>query len=408
MLQRKGQIFVLPLLMAMTAVQARELPVQPRRVGEGTAWGRTLYGYEHANLETWGYATAQSNNFWLVLPGKATSAAPLCVVLHSAGGNGTEPFAPICAPHVQRGFYGDETFYVLSLDCARNRNDWWWGAEEISRNAERYKEELCPTEKRVLATVEWVVSQFGIDRNRIYLNGISMGGSGTLGMALNHGDIFAAAAVIVPAGISHARSRFLGREVKDPPPLLDILSHCDGYSDGHEALMAYVREHHYAAAFAWVPWGHAAAQIGTENPLSCYRYPWLAIRRNEAYPVFTAAASDNRYPGFNNKTAPDQTGQINLYFRWKNRTDERQRFAAELWVAHPDELGMGATAPESATADVTLRRLQKFAPAPGREYRWRLMEGDTLRQEGKVTADKGLLTIPDVRLMRAPGLLTVE
>lgn len=390
------------------AAGAKEKPettsLQPRRVSEGTAFGRPLRTYEHANLGSWGYHTAQSDTFGLVLPAKVTTAPPLCVVLHSAGGNATEPFQPICAPHAERGFYGDETFYVLSLDCAKNRNDWWWGAEEISRNADRYRSEPSPTEKRVMSTIEWVVSRFGIDRNRIYLTGISMGGSGTLGMALNHGDVFAAAAVIVPAGIQHVRTRLFDREVPDPPPLLDILSHRDKYSEGHEEMMTYLREHHYAAAFAWVPWGHDALKIGKENPLSVYAYPWWTIRRNEAYPVFTGATSDNLYPGFNNQTAPDQSGQINLYFRWKNQVDESDRFSIGLWIAHPDELGKNT----AATADVTFRRLQRFAVAPGREYRWRLMEGDTLRQEGKVTAKDGLLTIPALRLMRAPALLTVE
>jgi len=385
-----------------------ETSLQPLLLSEGTAFGRTLHIYEHANLASWGYDTMQRNTFGLVLPRKTPLAAPLCVVLHSGGGNVSEPFQPICAPHAERGFYGDATFYVLTLDCAKNRNDWWWGTEEISRKSTRYQNELCPTEKRILSTIEWVVTHFGIDRNRIYLNGISMGGSGTLGLGLNHGDVFAAVAVIVPAGISHVQTRFFARKVSDPPPLLDISSPCDPYSAGQEALMTYMREHRYAAAFAWIPWGHDAHKIGQENPLSFYAYPWLNLRRNEAYPVFSNATSDNLYPGFKNQTAPDQSGQINLYFRWKNRVDERDRFSMELWLSHPDESGKGATVLTSSTADVTFRRLQQFAVVQDREYRWRLMEGDTVRQQGKVTANKGLLTLPAVRLMQAPALLTVD
>jgi predicted esterase/lysophospholipase L1-like esterase len=377
--------------------------LQPRKVSEGTAFGRTLQTYEHASLGSWGYGKAQNDTFRLLLPGRSTDAPPLCVVLHSAGGDGNELFRPICAPHAERGFYGDETFHVLSLDCAKNRNDWWWGAEEISRNPDRYRNELSPTEKRVMATIEWVVGRFGVDRNRIYLNGISMGGSGTLGLGLSHGDVFAAAAVIVPAGIPHVRTRLFDRKVPDLPPLLNLLSHRDEYSKGQEELMAYLRENRYAAAFAWVPWGHDAHRIGLENPFSVYDYPWLSIRRNEAYPVFTGATSDNRYPGFKDETSPDQSGQSNLWFRWDNRVDDWNRFSMALWIAPPDEAGE-----RTATADITLRRLQRFAVVPGRQYRWSLTEGGKLVQQGRVTNNNGLLTMPDVRLTRTPAVLTLE
>ena len=50
--------------------------------------------------------------------------------------------------------------------------------------------EVCPTEKRVIDTVAWVVKEYGIDENRVYLCGNSMGGSGTLGIGMRHGDVF--------------------------------------------------------------------------------------------------------------------------------------------------------------------------------------------------------------------------
>ena len=50
-----------------------------------------------------------------------------------------------------------------------------------------FRQQLCSVEKRVLSTVEWVVAKFGIDRNRVYLNGISMGGSGSLGIGMIRG-----------------------------------------------------------------------------------------------------------------------------------------------------------------------------------------------------------------------------
>ena len=68
---------------------------------------------------------------------------------------------------------------------------WWWSAE-------KYKTpELSPTERRVIDTVKWVVRQYGLDENRVYLCGNSMGGSGTLGIGMRHGDVFARRQVAV-------------------------------------------------------------------------------------------------------------------------------------------------------------------------------------------------------------------
>ena len=46
-----------------------------------------------------------------------------------------------------------------------------------------------------------------INENRVYLCGISMGGSGTLGIGMRHGDTFAAVKANVPAGIEHVSDR---------------------------------------------------------------------------------------------------------------------------------------------------------------------------------------------------------
>ena len=52
--------------------------------------------------------------------------------------------------------------------------------------------ETMPVEKRVIDSVRWAIKRFRIDPERVYLSGNSMGGSGTLGIGMRHGDIFAA------------------------------------------------------------------------------------------------------------------------------------------------------------------------------------------------------------------------
>jgi lysophospholipase L1-like esterase len=384
---------------------AKFLP-EPQVVVESVYNGRRLVQYGHESMNDWGYAKPQSDVFWLALPRKQMKNPPLCVVLHSAGGGGQEPFQPICAPQYARGLYGDETYYILSLDCEKNRNDWWWGFESIKRNPELYKDELCPTEKRALSTIEWVINEFGIDRNRVYLNGISMGGSGSLGIGLNHGDLFAAVSVIVPAGIEHMKYRNVG-PLPDRPPLINISSHLDTYAAGQEELLKQCADGRYAITFAWGPFGHSSVAINAANP-SVYEYPWLSIRKNEVYPVFTHATTDNPYPGLMNRAGPDQNGQINGYFRWKNIEDTEGKFVMELRLIRKEELQRPVDIPREAVAEISLRRLQRFPVSSGAAYRWTMSTGETILQSGKVTAtSSGILSIPALKISDSPTFLKI-
>jgi predicted esterase len=399
---------VLAVTAALACDSGRAGGFAPQVVGQSGAFGRTWVQYEHGCDPAWGYASNQTDRFWLSAPVKPVSAPPLCVVLHSAGGNGSETFQPISAPQHQRGAYGDGSFYVLSLDCAGTRKqDWWWGMEEIKRSPARYQGELTPVEARVLATIEWVADRFKIDRNRICLSGISMGGSGALGMGLNHGDVFAAVFVVVPAGIAHMKARLQQPLKSDPPVLVNVSSHLDPYAAGQEELMQVFASNRYPLVFAWEPFGHSAARIGECSPSVC-DYPWLTIRKNEAYPVFTHATTDNRYPGINNRTAADQRGQINGYFRWRNLEDSPERLAMELRLVRKEELRHPCDIPGEAIADVTFRRVRHFTAVGGQEYRWRVVEGGQTLQAGAAMSDAaGMIHVPGIRITAGPRVLQV-
>lgn len=389
---------------ALSGAPVIDLPAL--KVGnESESGGRRIIRYEHGSLPEWGYQAPKTNWFNLVLPRKPGKKAPLCVVLHSAGGNGDEALPAIGKPH-DRGFYGDETFYVLCLDCAKNREDWWWGNEEIARKPDSYRTELCPAEKRVLATIEGVIRAFDIDRDRVYLNGISMGGSGSLGIGLIRGDLFAAISVVVPAGVKHMKHRMASGKWPDLPPLFDISSQVDGYALGQEDLLSFCKENKCFLSFAWGPFGHTA-DVRAANP-AVYEFPWLSLRKNEAYPVFSHATTDNRYPGHHNKTDPDQNGQINGYFRWRTIEDTATNFVMELRLVRKDELRRSIEIPRESVADVSLRRLQKFTVQPKSGYRWSMTLAEKTLQSGQITADAGgVLTIPAVTVSVTPSCLKV-
>jgi hypothetical protein len=373
-----------------------------RVVKESQMNGRRVVLYQHAADPAWGYAkNAPPCPFYLVHPLKQVANPPLLVVLHSAGGGVDEALPSITKPN-ERGFYGDETFYVLCLDCPGA--DYWWGWHAIRADPKRYADELTPAEKRLLATIEWTAQKTRADRNRIYLNGISMGGSGSMGLGIPHGNVFAAVAVVVPAGVEHVEHRTLGHELPDPPPLFNISSQVDGWSKGEETLLAHFASARYALFFAWGPFGHKVEPAGDSNR-AVYEFPWLSIRRNEAYPVFTQASTDHKYPGFRNVTAPDQRGQINGYFRWRNLEDSDSRFAMELRLVRAEELKVRTeTPPAESVATVTMRRMQKFKVAKGAACNWAMNRNGKVLQSGRVIADdQGHVTVDGLRVGQDPA-----
>ena len=378
-------------------------------VKEETLDGRRAIRYEHDSLSAWKYPNPQKDYFYLVYPkSPTTEKVPLHVVLHSAGGSGESELPGGFKNHKLIHSYTDESSYGLYLDCRGNRGtDWWWGQQTIRATPGTYENELAPTERRVLATVAWAIKTFNIDSNRVYLSGISMGGSGTLGIGLCHGDIFSAISVAVPAGVEHVLLRMSNGKHPEPPPLFDFSSQNDNWSKKQEELLAYCQTHHYAMAFAWGAFGHRA-DVSMFNS-AVYESPWLSIRKDEAYPVFTHASTDNAYPGFQNLTAPDQAGQINGYFRWKNVTDSPEKFVIELRLVTKKELSNPLEIPPLATTDVTLRRLQRFHATPGKTCRWRMMVEGKVSQSGTAkTDDSQLLVIPNVRIIDEPGQLEIE
>ncbi|MDP6544169.1 MAG: PHB depolymerase family esterase [Phycisphaerae bacterium] len=379
-----------------------------KAVKETIIEGRKVIRYEHDSVSTWGYAVRQSDYYYLVHPkSKPKGKVALRVVLHSAGHSGDRVLADAFKHHDWTHYYGNDRSYVLFLDCRKNRGDWWWGYHTIKRGKNAYKTELCPTEKRVLSTVELVIGTHAIDRNRVYLSGISMGGSGSLGIGMCRGDVFAAISVAVPAGVEHMTHRMTGAKHPDPPPMVNCSSHIDGWARGQEDLLALCKKRKYPVIFAWGLFGHRS-DVSAANT-AVHEFPWLTIRRNEAYPVFTNASCNHKYPGFKNKTADDQKGQINGYFRWKNITDTHENFVMELRLVGKKELTKPIELPNEATADVTPRRLQKFAVAKSKKYKWRMTRGGKTSQSGEVAVGAdGLLMIPKVKISPAAAQLSIE
>ncbi len=391
-------LLILAFLLTFSTLHAAELPASLTGLKPTTQTkkeGRNVQRYEHGP------------HYFYVIPADGSIASPpLRVILHHAGGSGdralNEAFG---AKH--RHQYVSKEYCALYLDCRNEQKDnWWWGWHVTRSDTDQYKGKLQATEQRVLDTIEWVIKEQNVDRNRVYLSGRSMGGSGSLGIGWCRADIFASIMVSVPAGADHGLFRMKSAPFPDPAPLFNISSQTDGWSKGQENLPAFCHEEKLPLLFAWGPFGHAS-RPNMAHP-GVYDFPWLSIVRNEAYPVFTDADSDDTYPGHKNTTAKDQKGQINGCFRWKNLEDTPERFSIELRLVAQKELGSPVDLPKQATADVTLRRLQKFAIKPDTIYNWSVVRDGKVTQKGSQQADKeGLLTIPKI-VIAEPASLTLK
>lgn len=378
----------------------------PEKVKESEFTARKLDTYQHGVKADWGYAAPQRDTFLVLHPQQPRQQAPLYVVLHSAGHDVHSCLNCTAKVGNHDIYHAPPDFFALYVDCRANKGDWWWGIE-------KYKgADVSPPEKRVIETVKWVIQAYGIDPNRVYLCGNSMGGSGTLGIGLRHGDVFAAIKANVPARVEHVSSRMYfppqtvpaGVKLPDPPIVVDYSAQNDSWSKGHDEFAQAMNERRYPLYMYWGPFGHANnhANILKVNDL-INSFDWLSIRKNEAYPVFTNASTNDPLPW------PDQldsklSGQINAFFRWKEVKESADSLSTTLFLVTPQELQTTFTIPKAATADVSLRRLQSLRIEPGTKVAWTY--GTT---KGEAQADgTGCVTIPKLTITTEPTVLTIR
>lgn len=378
--------------------------------------GRKMEIFQQDSKSEWGYPKPQRDTFIVVHPKNGPKKkVPLYVVLHSAGHDVYSTLKCITKRGNHDIYHSPSGFYALYLDCRANPGDWWWGGlryrERITKNNKnRLGVEPTPVEKRVVDTVRWMMKHYPVDPDRVYLSGNSMGGSGALGIGLNHGDLFAAVKANVPAGVEHACARLAlppeklpaGVKLPDPPVCIDYSAQNDSWSRGHERFLSGMNARKYALYFYWAPFGHANNDhvILKQNDL-VHSLDWLNIRKNEAYPVFTDASTNDRHP-WPGDLKSGSAGQINAFFRWKNISDAPDRFEMSLFLA--GNLKTRFPVPAESTADVTLRRCQKFKLKPGERIAWTF--GKT---NGICKADEnGIVTIPRLKITAEPVSLVLQ
>lgn len=401
---RTGVLAVLLLATASSAL-AQDAEWPPTKTKSGEFTDRKLDTFQHGVRPEWGYEKPQKDTFLVLHPTQAKPNAPLYVVLHSAGHDVNSCLACTAKVGNHDIYHAPPDFFALYLDCRANKGDWGWGSKKNKGP------DVGPAEKRVIDTVKWVVKEYGLDANRVYLCGNSMGGSGTLGIGMRHGDVFAAIKANVPGRVEHVSSRMYfppqtmpaGVAIPDPPIVVDYSAPNDSASKGHDAFAQAMADRKYALFMYWGPFGHANnhAQILKLNDL-INSFDWLSVKKDESYPVFTHASTDDPLPWPSNLTEK-KPGQVNAFFRWKTVSDTADAVETELFLVKPSDLTTSFAIPTTATADVSLRRLQKLRVAPGAIVKWTFGVAS-----GQATADTtGCVTIPGLKITAEPTALRV-
>ena len=264
----------------------------------------------------------------------------------------------------------------------------------------------------MIDTVKWAIKQYGIDENRVYLGGNSMGGSGTLGIGMRHGDVFAAIKANVPAEVKHVSSRMYFAPAKvpaditipDPPIVVDYSAQNDTWSRGHDGFVKAMHDRKYALFMYWGPFGHANnhESIMKVNDL-INSFDWLNVKKDESYPAFTDASTNDPLP-WPNELTDKKAGQINAFFRWKNVRDTADASETSLFLVKLSALKTTFAIPEEAIADVSMRRLQVIRVAPGAMVNWTFG-----KSVGQVEADaSGCITIPRLKITGEPTTLSIR
>lgn len=357
------------------------LPIDITLIKEIEINGRKVEYFTHKSRSEWGYSTEQTDTLVVLHPKEEKSNVryPLDVVFHSAGHDVHSCVECIRNKGDHDIYHTPEGMYGLFLDCCANGGDWWWGgtrADFEGIDLEHSGAEPKPVENRCIASIEWVLQTYPTDRNRVYAVGNSMGGSGSLGIALCRGDIFAAIKANVPAGVRHAADRCCfdvpapqGFKIPDPPIVIDYSAQNDSWSKGHEILYNAMHDFKYQIFGFWGMFGHENnnEKIAIYNDLVHSVDVW-SFRLDEAYPVFTDASTDDVLPWPD--TSSTAAGQRNGYFHWCNVSETENEFAITLKLLSNAEWKTRVSLPVESTADITFRRLKKFCLKPGEEFEW--------------------------------------
>lgn len=271
-------------------------------------------------------------------------------------------------------------------------------------------------DKRILWTLDWVASKYPVDKNRISLKGESMGGIGSLHMALMYPDYFSAINAYVPVvtgsmggpGDVNPPLFVLSNMKQSVPFIMMTAGRADNIVGWREKLKfsSVMELAQQGFALYWDARQHAYAEVEKYPPV------WNEPNGRQTH-LLTSFSLKQSYPAISDLSAMDDPGIVNLATRpvdrpaldspgvgdlvgtingqvdWETDSivDESDRYEMTLKLNEYAEV-------DSATMSITPRRLQNFRPESGQSVRYVFEEGEKSLKEGVVRVDQnGLMQI---------------
>lgn len=386
--------------------------------------------------------TAGSYPFHFALIKSGSQALhPMTFWMHGSGGN----FLPGAS---DLRTIGDPNEWVVTIDDCLPESEYitfYYGYSELydmlsDQNRVPTSGILCNyTSARVAHTVDWVIRHLPVDSTRTYMAGFSMGATGSLLNGFVIPSKIAAILVFAP----RLELSTWGEYTLWGGPLQDLLTN-EGYHKRERLSATFLAGVHRSdyLPIMYTFCGKTDGNVGwAEKPpfydsLNAYRHggvhfwgmtnhtqtfytsPWQAsfpnfsffirYRTNLSYPAFSNC-SLNGNPGNGDPTNGYSIGTINGLLDWNDDiVDTPKRWEITLKTISRANVYGTVSAPDSGTTDVTLRRLQRFAPPMDSMITWSNIHGGMEVQGGSFQYAGGPITIPGMKVFKDGGRLTVR
>jgi pimeloyl-ACP methyl ester carboxylesterase len=388
----------------------------------------TLYYYVRWEAPPNSSIPSKPFDYLVAVPPRLAKPAPVGIHLHAWGGSLNDGYG---------WWYNAEKGAIL-IASTQIPYDWWtgyhelfWTGRPLTSKADWEKGVVrAYSQRRMLSFLDWAATKWNVDLNRTFAAGNSMGGSGSLMLAIRFPNRIAWAISWVGVHIPRQTPQFIGSYAEvygkpewnvafeDGPSVWDyfddawylrrypdretgFITFSNGKNDGaigwqqavefYRALQDTKRPH----LFVWGQAGHGQRplmpQAGGERLMP------IDIRANQSLPAFTRCSLDDN-PGNGEQGNGHPAGQVNLYLFWETKdiidTPERWEVTVGLIDAAPREV---------SSVDITPRRIQAFRASPAERLRWTntSLYDKKMIQSGEAVADKwGIITLPSVAVSK--------
>jgi hypothetical protein len=379
-------------------------------------------------------------DYLVAVPENLVSPAPVGIHMHGWGGSLYNGYA----------WWNDAEDGSLLLASNQEPYDWWTGYHENLytfegpsyswRQSDYDTGVVRPyTTNRLISFLDWMETEgpWAVDRSRTFTAGTSMGGSGSIMMAIRYPGLIAWnrswVGVHDPSKSPTFKSSYstvYGKpeynvSFEDGTPVWDyyndiwyLNNHVDqgigfiAFSNGKNdsaigweqavdfvnALQATRQPH----LFVWGQAGHSQRAVFPLN--GSQRHMEIDLRTDQSLPAFTRCSLDDNY-GSGEQEDGDGEGQVNRYLYWQTIDITDRTDVWEITVSLMD------TAPQdTCRVDITPRRLQAFTVSPGQTVSFQNMDiaSGQLVDSGEITADQyGLVTIPQTVVSKTDNRIII-